>query len=105
MLDKNYNIRIAEFDLYKHLCFCDPLINHNLGKERFLTPENIKEKLYTEASEIWILGIILYFMVTKFYPFDGKGIGPTISMIIDQNPKYLKTMSQKLIDLLSKMFN
>ena len=83
MLDNNYNIRITEF----------------------VSPEIYQKEPYTEASEIWILGIILYSMVTKAYPFAEEGIGPTIEKIMTKNPKYQKNLSQKLIDLLSKMFN
>ena len=37
-----------------------------------ISPEIIKDGIYNNKSDIWSLGIIIYYMLTKKYLYEGK---------------------------------
>lgn len=43
-----------------------------IGTPLFMCPEIAKEKLYGKESDIWSLGVILYYMILKEYPVDSE---------------------------------
>ena len=53
-------------------------------------------------SDIWSLGIIIYFMLNKEYPYNGRGEYQMLKEI-ESNKKLKVINDDKLNDLLSKM--
>ena len=66
-----------------------------------ISPEILKEnpKLISSKSDIWSLGIIIYYLINKEFPYSGKDILNQI-----ESNKKIKTISdKKLDDLIKKM--
>ena len=75
--------------------------NRNL---EIYAPEVIDEKKYTEKSDLFSLGILIYFLYFKEYPFEGK----TNNEILNNKKKgILKELSKNsdFDDLLKKLLN
>lgn len=73
------------------------------GTLRYISPEMIKGKFYPK-TDCWSIGVLLYFMSTGKYPFDGENIIDYIELG-KYNKKLLLTynLSQELIDLIESL--
>ena len=79
-------------------------ITANLAKKIFLTtpPEILKGESYNNKNDIWSLGIIIYYMLNKKYPYEGKNeIKLYQNIISNQNIELNK--DEELNNLLKRM--
>ena len=69
-----------------------------------MAPEVLKDEkeLINSKSDIWSLGILIYYMLFNEYPFNGSGEYQIIKEI-QSNKKLKQSDNQKLNDLLTKM--
>ncbi len=76
MLDDNSKsgypfVRLIDFGTSKYLE--NEYENELIGTPYFIAPEVIKRR-YDSKCDIWSIGILLYFLISKKRPFDGKKI-------------------------------
>ena len=69
-----------------------------------MAPEILKndKEIINEKCDIWSLGILIYYMLFKEYPFNGKGEYQILKEI-ESNKKLKVSDDEKLNDLLGKM--
>ena len=80
-------------------------VNHVAGSTLFFAPEVCEGKSYRgKKSDIWALGVTLYFMAFKKYPFLGRNKEQLYESIKCSEPDYPTSASPSLIDLFKKMF-
>ena len=78
-------------------------INVLKGSCQFIPPECLKGKKINNKGDIWSLGILIYYLLFKQYPYNGTEI--QILKQIESNKK-LNVINDKLLDdLLKKMLN
>ena len=90
------NIKLYDYDTFN-------LISKNI-EETYLTlaPEILKSGKFSSKSDIWSLGILIYYLCFKEYPFNGKNKVIVYNEII--SGKKLKLIGDKdLDDLMNKM--
>lgn len=69
LLRKN-TIKIADFGFSKVSLNNSPIKERfNVGSPLYMSPEALKDNIYSEKSDIWSLGIILFEMLTGKVPF------------------------------------
>jgi len=70
MIDHNNIIKIIDFDLSK-ICTSKKgiIVDKCFGTQPYIAPENIDLKIYSKMSDVWSLGVLLYFMLMKKFPF------------------------------------
>ncbi len=74
----------------------------NTGTQFTMAPEVLEKNSYSEKSDIWSLGVTIYYMLFRDYPFQGD----TEMMLFNniKNNKNIKSSGNNLLDdLLSKM--
>jgi serine/threonine protein kinase len=71
----------------------------------FEAPECILGEEYTEKSEIWALGCIMYMALTKKMPFQGKSVYQISKSILNDDPVIPSTFSMQTKTLLSWMLS
>jgi calcium-dependent protein kinase len=109
MLDNNTKsgypyIKIIDFGTskFREKEYEDELI----GSPYYMAPEVIDKK-YNNKCDIWSIGIILYFIMTKKKPFTGFSLEEIFSSIkddeIDLKSKYLRNYSGELKNLLVQL--
>ena len=69
MIDKKGNIYIIDFDTSKYLTNEKNILSSMCGTTRYSPPE-FKEKYYTETSDVWSVGVILWIMKSGYLPFE-----------------------------------
>ena len=70
--------------------------------KKVLSPEYLKGEELSNKTDIWNLGIIIYYMSFKEYPYNGRN-EYNIVKLIESNPILKKTNDDDLNDLISKM--
>lgn len=103
LLDKNMNIRIADFGLSKSFDASNPFLETTCGSPAYVAPEIIKEKPYTTAADIWSLGVLLYAMVCARLPFHADSVGAMLQAILNDKPVIPSHLSPELQDLLKAL--
>ncbi len=65
VINKDYNIKIIDFDLSTICTDIEGYIGHSVcGTIDYIAPESYDLCIYSKKSDIWSLGIILYMMMT-----------------------------------------
>ena len=105
LLDLNNTIKLCDFGVSKIISKGE-LTDDSCGTPAFIAPEILLEKPYNPyATDIWSCGVVLYVMITGFFPF--RGISETQlheNILKGVYPKPIN-ISNELSDLLSKILN
>ena len=112
LLDTSLNVKITDF-------FFSKLFNRwrkrrgftSVGAVRFLSPEQIREKSLDERSDIYSIGIVLFYLFTKVLPIRGTSVQEVmhkhLKMTIKEipttiNPEVPEEISRIIMDMLKK---
>ncbi|MBI3180634.1 MAG: serine/threonine protein kinase [Myxococcales bacterium] len=52
------------------------------GKTYYFAPEQIRAGLYDRRADLWAMGVTLYAMLTRTYPFDGEGVADVLRTVV-----------------------
>ena len=99
-VDLTFKLSINNLNLYNKVGQYDR--SYPLYNIRVLSPECLKGEALTNKTDIWSLGIIIYYMAFKEYPYNG-GSEYIIYSMIESNSILKKTNDDDLNDLISKM--
>ena len=83
--------------------FEEPKYGDYIGMLRFLAPEIIKGKEDCEKSDLWSLGILIYFLCFKEYPFMGNNKKQILLKIESLDICLKKTQNENLDDLIRRL--
>lgn len=99
-------------DLYGHIRLIDfgfssmkTIMSTCCGTIPYCAPEVLLRELYTCASDIWSLGIILYAFLNGNLPFVHQNINTLVELIVGSEVFYPDNMDIFARDLLQKMLN
>lgn len=101
ILDARDNVRIIDFGMCHGIQ--NELLSTSCGSPAYVAPEVIRGKEYTNAVDVWSLGVLLYAITHCQLPFVDTNIKRLLQKVIFQEPVYSDSLSPELIDLLSKM--
>lgn len=73
------------------------------GTPAFTAPEVVKRETYSLAADIWSLGIILYFMLTKDLPFVDESVMLTLQKIVENPVEFPPSVSPTAVELIEGM--
>lgn len=106
IIDKNLTPKLVDFGVACKTEKC--LIYQGLkveccqgfsGSPHYVSPEMITKQIRFLASDVWSLGVTLYYTATGTYPFDysnEKTINSILMTIVSQKPKILNTDNSDL---------
>lgn len=103
----NFDIKIADFGLSTRVSGPRSLTTY-CGTEGYMAPEILNGLKYDESVDMWSIGVIIYIIVTGYYPFASKneyrnyfemkkGENPLHKILIE---KYISRACINLIDSL-----
>ena len=97
------SIKLSNFNLNQYMND-ENTLNFGIKKQYFTTaPEILKEDLFNDKNNIWSLGIIIYYLINKKYPYEGDSEIQLYNNIILINGKIKLSEDKLLNDLLEKM--
>ena len=72
LFDQDYNIKLCDFGLSTALKDINPIRKKFYGTFNYMSPEVIKRRAISRASDIWSFATILYALLVGSLPFDAK---------------------------------
>ena len=79
-----------------------PNYNRGEGFLNYIAPEILKNQKYDEKCDLWSLGIIIYLLYFKCYPYNGNNEKEILEQI-KQKKEVIKTDNISLNDLIQKL--
>ena len=72
MVNENYDVKIIDFG-FSLFTTNNKKLNLHCGTPSYMAPELVAKKDYLgQPVDVWALGVLLYKMLTGYYPFNGK---------------------------------
>ena len=72
MVNENYDVKIIDFG-FSLFTTKTKMLNLHCGTPSYMAPEHVAKKDYLgQPVDIWAMGVLLYKMLTGYYPFNGK---------------------------------
>ena len=103
LLELNNTIKICDFGISKEIKH-GKLINDACGTPAFIAPEILKDEPYDPyKTDIWSCGVVLFAMITGFFPFRGINEKELHESILSGKYPKIKDMSSDLKNLLDKL--
>ncbi|OHT07369.1 CAMK family protein kinase [Tritrichomonas foetus] len=93
LLDQQFNAKLIDFGLSKQISVNEELLHTRCGSPCYASPEVIKSDGYTEKTDIWSLGILLYLLTTGVFPFYHNNIQKLFNKIISQPLEFPENIS------------
>ena len=83
-------------------------VYEKLNSVHYMSPEALIKE-HSKKSDVWSSGVILYYLIYGYFPFDGQNVDEIYTQIkqgtvlLKNHNKYNQYISPKVIDLISKM--
>ena len=87
LIDDDNNVKLADFGLSKKI-ENDSLLSTQCGSINYVSPEIIKGEGYSEKTDIWSLGVLLYLMAVGSFPFEDDNAGKLFQKILSDPVKF-----------------
>lgn len=103
LIDDSDNIKLADFGLCNFFSEKQPLLKTNCGTPTHVSPEVIRGQPYGPQTDIWSMGVILYYMLTGLLPFVDTSIMGCMRKVLETEPSYPRSISPMAKDLISRL--
>ncbi|KAL9653467.1 hypothetical protein ABK040_002101 [Willaertia magna] len=104
LLDKDYNVKLADFGLARILSEHSKFAHTKLGTPYYMSPEQINDQGYDESCDIWSLGCILYELCTLEPPFKAANqLALAKKILTGKYDPIPSQYSRELSDLIDRM--
>lgn len=101
LLDKDGHIKIADFGLCKEDITYGRTTKTFCGTPEYLAPEVLDDNDYGRAVDWWGLGVVMYELMCGRLPFYNRDHDVLFELILMEEVKFPRTLSQEAKDLLS----
>ena len=85
LFSENGDLKICDFGVSKYLTFCK-ITKTLIGTPYFMSPEQFSNNYYDYKIDVWALGCVLYQLMYKKVPFNGKNMIELKNNIITNDP-------------------
>jgi len=87
----NYLVKLSDYGISKQLLNFTRLITANKGGTyNLVAPEILEKGEFNTKSDLWSLGVVIYVLYFKEYPYKGLNEGAIINKINYEGQKFLK---------------
>ena len=103
IIDSNYDIKLIDFGLSKELESDGFLMKTLCGSGAYIAPELVERKRYTNAADIWSLGVVIYALAEGALPFYDINTDKMYYMIRFQEPFFPNGINKDLCNFISSL--
>ena len=97
-------VKLTDYGISKQLITISQKCQTNAGTTLTMAPEIINEKKYDNKCDLWSIGVIIYQLSFKEFPFNGNTGIALLNRIKTMKQKHFKkTKDSKLDDLIGKL--
>jgi NIMA (never in mitosis gene a)-related kinase len=101
-LTKKGDCRIGDFGISKMLGSKSAVKEQTIGTPYYLSPEICRDGLYSFASDIWALGVIVFQLASLRVPFEAQNVATLVKKITSgSRPQMPQSYSSELRQLVS----
>ena len=103
---KKYTVKLSDYGISKQLGTLSRKNRTNIGTTKTMAPEIMKEEPYDNKCDLWSIGVIIYQLCFKQFPYTAETTYSLINQINNLKQKHFKKKNnQHLDDLISKLLN
>lgn len=95
ILTRDNKIKIVDYDFIIAEDTID--IDSRCGTPYYVSPEILGDNTIDHRTDIWSLGVVLYTLLTRDYPFDGEDEIEVFENILSENPSLNKIPSNYIV--------
>lgn len=99
LVDNMNTIRLNDFGLSNE----STLATTVCGTPIYTSPEVILRQEYSEKTDIWNVGVLMYFSLTGYFPFDEESLVRLMQMIVHETLQFGDEIGPSARDLLMKL--
>ena len=98
MISHEGDVKLVDFGLCKHINEDTISMSKNefKGTAQYVSPEYIQGEKVTIKSDIYALGVTLYFMATQYMPFDDEDVQKICDLHLTYTPLPVKDLNQNI---------
>ena len=93
-----YILKLSDYGISNQLLSLSKVITTKIGTQRFMAPEVLDGKKNGSESALWSIGVILYLLYFKNFPYTEIGEANILKQIQDLGNKYLKESENPIFD-------
>ena len=93
-----YTFKITDYGVSKEFLTLSKRFTSKVGNVNFMAPEVLSEEKYNYECDLWSLGVIIYMLNFKNYPYMGVNEFALINQIKNLGKKILKSSGDKNFD-------
>ncbi|XP_041447440.1 serine/threonine-protein kinase N-like [Xenopus laevis] len=105
LMDESGYVKIADFSFSKQGVGYGEEVHTHCGTAYYMAPEIVRKERYTRAVDWWAIGVIIYRMLLREFPFDGLSAKGISRSILNNEPKYPKNLSPTARDITVNLLN
>lgn len=103
LLGKDHSVKIADFGISQLLTSLENSKQSVAGTPGFLSPEVLRSQPFTEAADLFALGVTMYRALTGLYPFPGATVKSVLERTLKTNPRSPHEMDKNIPNALSDL--
>ena len=94
---KSFIVKLTDYGISKQLNTVSKCYTH-VGTLLTMAPEVLKDEEYNYKCDLWSLGVIIYQLLFKDYPYKGNTEFALLKNIKKSGQKYLKQSNDSILD-------
>lgn len=96
-------VKVGDFGVSRQMSDHTIFLNSFYGTPLYLSPELVEGKPYTEMTDVWSLGVVLYELLALRPPFDGKSLKAVTSAVLSGRYPPLPSFRQEFVEVVNQM--
>ena len=102
--NNNYTLKLTGYELSKQILNLVEKFHGKIGEFKYMAPEILRGEPFDQECDLWSLGVCIYLLCFKKFPFYGDTESQVLNEINKKSPvSFLKTNNQNLDNLISRL--